>query len=118
MKERVTGWLGPKEAPVVEQEVPREKVANDKEANITNDGAHPPSDTDRDSDEISLDAQAGVQNAQAFAKVWSKQQLILAYITYVPRIPTPFNTKHALTPTPASGSSSSSMPCSRACPPP
>jgi hypothetical protein len=87
MKERVTAWLGPKETFAVEQDVPREKVANDKEANITNDAVHPRSDTDRESDEISLDAQAGVQNAQAFAKVWSKKQLILAYITYVPRIP-------------------------------
>ena len=87
MKGRVTAWLGPKEAPVVEQEVPREKVATDKEANITNDAVHSHSDTDRDSDEISLNAQAGVQDAQAFAKVWSKKQLIMAYITQVPRTP-------------------------------
>ncbi|AEO59759.1 hypothetical protein MYCTH_2308280 [Thermothelomyces thermophilus ATCC 42464] len=35
---------------------------------------------DRDSDEISLGAQAGVQGVEALAKVWTKSHLILAYV--------------------------------------
>ena len=48
----------------------------------------PPSDTP-DRDEISPDAQAGVQDVEALAKVWTRNHLILAYITYVNRLPHP-----------------------------
>ncbi|KAL2130411.1 hypothetical protein VTI74DRAFT_6500 [Chaetomium olivicolor] len=80
MKERLAGWLGPKEAPVAEQELPKEKVA-DKEANIASNAVNTTSDVDRDSDNISFNAQAGVQDVEAFAKVWTKNHLILAYVT-------------------------------------
>jgi hypothetical protein len=79
MKGRLGAWVSP--APVVEQEVPPEKLATDKEANVASDAVHSPSDADRDSDEISLDAQAGIQDVQALAKVWTKSHLILAYVT-------------------------------------
>jgi hypothetical protein len=36
--------------------------------------------TDSDSDEISTNAQAGVQTIEAITKVWSKTHLIMAYI--------------------------------------
>ncbi|KAK3306075.1 major facilitator superfamily-domain-containing protein [Chaetomium strumarium] len=74
------GWLRPSEAPVAEQEVPSEKAANDKEANHASNAVNA-ADTDRDSDEISVNAQAGVQDVEAFAKVWTKRDLILAYVT-------------------------------------
>jgi hypothetical protein len=74
------GWLRPSEAPVAEQEVPSEKTANDKEANLASNAVNA-ADTDRDSDEISVNAQAGVQDVEAFAKVWTRRDLILAYVT-------------------------------------
>lgn len=75
-------WARPTEAPVAEQEAPTEKAATDKEAAVTGDAAakSPVSDGD-DSDAISLNAQAGVQDVEAFAKVWTKRDLILAYVT-------------------------------------
>jgi len=39
-----------------------------------------PTDSETDSDEISLDAQQGVQNIEAITKVWSKTHLVIAYI--------------------------------------
>ena len=39
-----------------------------------------PTDSDTDADEISLDAQQGVQNIEAITKVWSKTHLVIAYI--------------------------------------
>lgn len=80
MKGRIAAWLGPKEVPVVEQETPHEKAA-DKEANIASNAVNTPSETERESDEISLNVQAGIQDIEAFAKVWTKRDLILAYIT-------------------------------------
>jgi hypothetical protein len=77
---RPLDWLRPREAPVPEHQVPTEKVA-DKEANVTSDAVHTASDADRDSDEISVSAQAGVQDVEAFAKVWTKRDIALAYIT-------------------------------------
>ncbi|KAK4235380.1 siderophore iron transporter mirB [Achaetomium macrosporum] len=74
-------WLRPSEAPVAEQDPPSEKAANDKEANLASNAVNVAADTDRDSDEISVNAQAGVQDVEAFAKVWTKTHLILAYIT-------------------------------------
>lgn len=71
-------WARPTEAPVAEQEVPTEKTATDKEATVANDTAA--SDA-YDSDAISVNAQAGVQDVEAFAKVWTKRDLILAYVT-------------------------------------
>lgn len=65
--------------PVVE---PSEKTSNDKEANITSHeaGNKTASDVDVDSDAISLDAQPGVQDIEAFTKVWTKSDIIVAYI--------------------------------------
>lgn len=37
-------------------------------------------DTDTDADTVSLDAQAGVQKIEATTKVWTKKQIIIAYI--------------------------------------
>ncbi|KXX78249.1 Siderophore iron transporter mirB [Madurella mycetomatis] len=71
-------WARPTEAPVAEQEVPTEKTATDKEATVANGTAT--SDAD-DSDAISVNAQAGVQDVEAFAKVWTRRDLILAYVT-------------------------------------
>ncbi|KAK4154110.1 major facilitator superfamily domain-containing protein [Chaetomidium leptoderma] len=86
MKQRLVSWFRPSEVPGAEREMPPAKVASDKEANVASDAVHAPSDadhndTDRDSDEISLTAQAGVQDVEAFAKVWTRTHLILAYIT-------------------------------------
>ena len=81
MKGRLAAWVTPREAPVVEQEVPPGKLAADKEANVASDAVHTPADADRDSDEISVDVQAGIQDVQALAKVWTKSHLILAYVT-------------------------------------
>jgi hypothetical protein len=36
--------------------------------------------TDSDTDEISVDAQPGVQDIEAVTKVWSKTHLVFAYI--------------------------------------
>ncbi|KAJ4287132.1 MFS siderochrome iron transporter 1 [Collariella sp. IMI 366227] len=80
MKGRIASWLGPKEVPVVERETPHEK-AGDNEANIASNAVKTPSEAERESDEISLNAQAGIQDIEAFAKVWTKRDLILAYIT-------------------------------------
>lgn len=65
--------------PVVE---PSEKTSNDKEANVTSNeaGNKTASDVDFDSDAISLDAQPGVQDIEAFTKVWTKSDIIVAYI--------------------------------------
>lgn len=82
MKQRIAAWLRPSEVSVVETQV-TEKHTTDKEANVTSNSAQTASDGERDSDEISLSAQAGVQDVEAFAKVWTKGHLILAYITYV-----------------------------------
>lgn len=65
--------------PVVEPEVD-EKAASDKEANVVNTEGVKESVAD-DSDAISLDAQRGVQDIEALTKVWTKQDIILAYVT-------------------------------------
>ncbi|KAK5661593.1 hypothetical protein OQA88_9692 [Cercophora sp. LCS_1] len=70
--------VGAVDAPVVDN-VPAEK-ANDKEAAVTNDLAQQPS-SDADSEQISADAQAGVQAVEALTTVWTKNNLILAYVT-------------------------------------
>ncbi len=71
------------EAPVVEDQQVNEKRSNDKEAAVQNDAVGTGSQDDRDSDEISTDAQTGVQGVEALTKVWTRNDLILAYITYV-----------------------------------
>jgi hypothetical protein len=48
----------------------------DKEVGIKNQDVP----TDSDTDEISADAQPGVQDIEAITKVWSKTHLVLAYI--------------------------------------
>lgn len=76
--QRFRAWVrqGETPAPTVEHDA-AEKRATDKEANVACDAAAAPSD----SDEISVNAQAGVQDVEALAKVWTKKHLILAYIT-------------------------------------
>ncbi|EAQ83500.1 hypothetical protein CHGG_09904 [Chaetomium globosum CBS 148.51] len=81
MKGRLAALVRPREAPVVEQEVPGAKAATDKEANIVSDTLQSPSDIDHDSDAISVGAQAGIQDVEALAKVWTKTSLIVAYVT-------------------------------------
>jgi hypothetical protein len=39
--------------------------------------------SDSDGDQISVDAQPGVQNIEAITKVWSKTHLVIAYIMLV-----------------------------------
>jgi len=48
----------------------------DKEVGVKNQDVS----TDSDTDEISVDAQPGVQDIEAVTKVWSKTHLVLAYI--------------------------------------
>ncbi|KAK4166929.1 putative siderophore iron transporter [Cladorrhinum sp. PSN259] len=73
-------------------EVSQEKVANDQEAHLSHADNKGPAvtsaagekiaqDAISDSDAISLDAQAGVQDIEALTKVWTKQDIILAYLT-------------------------------------
>lgn len=81
MKGRLAALVRAREAPVVEEEMPREKAATDKEANVASDTLQTPSDVDHDSDAISVDAQAGIQDVEALAKVWTKTSLIVAYVT-------------------------------------
>ncbi|KAK3933558.1 major facilitator superfamily domain-containing protein [Diplogelasinospora grovesii] len=73
--------LRPTEVPVVENHVSPEKTATDKEANVISNTSNTSADGERDSDEVSLDAQAGVQNVEAMTKTWSRSHLILAYVT-------------------------------------
>lgn len=51
---------------------------NDKEVGIKNQDVA--TDGDSDTDQISADAQSGVQDIEAITKVWSKAHLIIAYI--------------------------------------
>jgi hypothetical protein len=81
IKGRLAALVRPREAPVVEEDLPREKGATDKEAGIASDALRSPSDIDHDSDAISVDAQAGIQDVEALAKVWTKTNLIVAYVT-------------------------------------
>ncbi|KAL2024855.1 hypothetical protein VTK56DRAFT_3554 [Thermocarpiscus australiensis] len=80
MKRDYLAWLRPREAPVAEQAV-SEKRTTDKEASVASDAVQNVSDGDRDSDAISLGAQSGVHDVEAFAKVWKRSHLILAYLT-------------------------------------
>lgn len=48
----------------------------DKEVGVKNQDVS----TDSDTDEISVDAQPGVQDIEAVTKVWSKTHLVFAYI--------------------------------------
>jgi hypothetical protein len=48
----------------------------DKEVGVNNQDVS----TDSDTDEISADAQPGVQDIEAVTKVWSKTHLVFAYI--------------------------------------
>ncbi|SPQ24493.1 8b9da8dd-484c-481c-9aea-edac19bfe2b5 [Thermothielavioides terrestris] len=77
---RPLDWLRPKEVPVAEQECRPVKAA-DKEANVAGGANNPAGDAEHDSDEISVNAQAGVRDVEAFTKVWSKGHIVLAYVT-------------------------------------
>ncbi|KAK4223695.1 putative siderophore iron transporter [Podospora fimiseda] len=62
----------------------QENTSNNQEAHHvhTNEKESPlPGVNNIDSDAISLNAQAGVQDIEALTKVWTKQDIILAYIT-------------------------------------
>lgn len=69
-------------APIDTEDV-NEKSTTDKEAGVTTGAEHgsTTAETDRDSDEISLDAQTGVQRIEAMTKAWTRRDLYLAYIT-------------------------------------
>ncbi|KAK3997897.1 putative siderophore iron transporter [Cladorrhinum sp. PSN332] len=84
------------DAPAVqaEPELSEEKTSNDQEAHHSHADSKEPAvtsaagapvktadDVNFDSDAISLDAQAGVQDIEALTKVWTKKDIILAYIT-------------------------------------
>ncbi|KAH6615874.1 major facilitator superfamily domain-containing protein [Chaetomium sp. MPI-SDFR-AT-0129] len=89
MRSRFAGLFRPKEVPVVAEEVLSEKTAADKEANVIshsqNDNSPPSVDKSSDekfeTDEILPDVQAGIQDVEALAKVWTRSSLIVAYIT-------------------------------------
>lgn len=59
---------------------------NDKEAAIA-EQSHPnttePGHETDSSEEISKEAQAGIQRVEAMTKVWTRNDMYLAYITYV-----------------------------------
>ncbi|KAI1174562.1 siderophore iron transporter mirB [Nemania sp. FL0916] len=73
------------ERPIVEEKAPQ---PDDKEASATVPDSKeagavaerpPSSESDRDDDSIDKDAQAGVQDIEAIAKVWSTRDLYIAY---------------------------------------
>jgi hypothetical protein len=68
------------DVPIVDQSA--EKMADDKEVGAVASPADPSIHTDSDTDKIEEDAQLGVQSIQAVTKVWTKNDIILAYITY------------------------------------
>lgn len=70
---------GPSEAPFANQQ-DADKAGEDKEVNIDSDAVHTTSDGDPDSDDISVNAQAGVQDIEALTKVWTRSHLLLAYV--------------------------------------
>lgn len=59
-----------------------EKTSTDKEAGVVQ-GSHDDANDAQSDDEISRDAQAGVQAIEAFTKVWTTPHIIIAYVTYV-----------------------------------
>lgn len=89
MSSRLAGLFRPKEVPVVEQEVLSEKTAVDEEANVisharddnTSPSVDKSTETKCETDEILPDVQAGIQDVEALAKVWTRSSLIVAYIT-------------------------------------
>lgn len=48
---------------------------------------HPAENSDNDSDIVNPNFQYGVRNAQASLKVWTRNQLIAAYVLYVADFP-------------------------------
>ena len=87
---------------------------NDKETGVVANKADTSVHSDSDTDKISDDAQLGVQSIQAVTKVWTRNDIILAYVTYVGTFAAPIQPPK-LTPA-ESGSSTSSTPCSKTCP--
>ncbi|KAK0721309.1 major facilitator superfamily domain-containing protein [Apiosordaria backusii] len=81
MRDRLSRLWPQDNVPVVEP-APEvgEKAASDKEANVVNTEGVKESFAD-DSDVISVDAQRGVQDIEALTKVWTRQDIILAYVT-------------------------------------
>jgi len=80
LKQRAFGFLQP-EVPVAHDPT---KGATDKETAVV-EGSHEAGEQsgDQDDDEISKDAQAGVQAIEAFTKVWTTPHIVIAYCTYV-----------------------------------
>ncbi|KAK0648674.1 major facilitator superfamily-domain-containing protein [Cercophora newfieldiana] len=68
------------DVPVVDDAAVNEKRALDKEANLSTGLAGADRESNDSSDEIDTTAQAGVQRIEAFTKVWTKRDLILAYV--------------------------------------
>lgn len=69
------------DVPVVD---PSADKMDDKEAGVVASPADHDTHTDSDTDKIEEDAQLGVQSIQALTKVWTRNDIILAYITYAP----------------------------------
>lgn len=78
-------WVRPSKetAPVVTEDHADEKRATEKEAGETQMPVKTSTDIhdESDSDQISADAQTGVQAVEALTKVWTRNNLILAYVT-------------------------------------
>ena len=69
----------PTEAPVPD---PPEITATDKEAGAINEATvNADVENEKESDEISADAQTGVQKMEAITKTWTRFDLIVAYVT-------------------------------------
>ncbi|KAK4217510.1 major facilitator superfamily domain-containing protein [Rhypophila decipiens] len=71
------GLAHPSEVPVADTP---EKTSADKEAAATH-GSDESANENQSDDEISQDAQAGVQAIEAFTKVWTTPHIIMAYVT-------------------------------------
>ena len=66
--------------PNVGVEAATERSTDDTNKDVGVKSQDVPTDSETDADEISLDAQQGVQNIEAITKVWSKTHLVIAYI--------------------------------------
>ncbi|KAN0110811.1 siderophore iron transporter mirB [Hyaloscypha variabilis] len=66
--------------PTSEVEAATEHSADDTDKEVGVKNQDVPTDSETDADEISLDAQPGVQNIEAITKVWSRTHLVIAYI--------------------------------------
>lgn len=77
MRGLLSRFSHPAEVPVPETTTP---VRDDKEGGTVNNEPRGSETTDHDVDAIDADAQAGVKKIEATTKVWSRSNLILAYL--------------------------------------